>query len=640
MKGVARLVKSKTRLVRYLWLISVLFGGGFATYQLATLFMAYYSYQVNVQVHDLNEEPAFPDVTICNLNPLYEATTDYLSFSEYLSVLYELNDRFYASDGAEKIPRDHYAEAYAHMSSITGYFENLYMPDLSNTSTEILKDFIISCKFYSWEWIIIEDIDCITDSAKLYWDPNYSYCATLSLNKLPDLSTRVRGLTVILYLSDVSSMVAPTYSHDFLHSKSSGALVSINPPSSVPNLKNSIMVSPGYETTIHVKVTERELKPAPYGNCKPMEYFDISGESLNAAVRYSQSDCISLCRQRQILKQCNCLSSNYLTTNDNLKNYVFCGNFSALKLARFLYKYADVIVDTGLNYDKLYMMALSSANYEYMHSGSATFWTDYNGDDDDDNDDVRGSGTGSDYHDQPDYLTVDARRNDSSFHHEQEAQDIPNYETMTEVHDSSSDTSGNYLDMLSSSNTTMETFLQAVKNFICLSTSNKTGGGSCDCPTPCKNFEYTFSISQVPWPNLAYQPAFYCTFIATNPRIHQHFRSYEEITFCSEQGADVLQHYDYYDSIRNNFLQLNVMFPSAKKTVLKDKASSSWETLFSNIGGTLNLWIGVTFITLIEICELLSDILNDIRCRGQQNRRKVSSETRVAWTVNSNDYSL
>ena len=61
--------------------------------------------------------------------------------------------------------------------------------------------------------------------------------------------------------------------------------------------------------------------------------------------------------------------------------------------------------------------------------------------------------------------------------------------------------------------------------------------------------------------------------------------------------------------MRDNFLEIEVFWGSNDMTVLKEVASVGLENLIGNMGGLLNLWVGITFITLIELIECFLKLL-------------------------------
>ena len=268
----------------------------------------------------------------------------------------------------------------------------------------------------------------------------------------------------------------------------------------------------------------------------------------NSRIRYEQSTCTDLCIQDQLIKNCSCLNSDLSVTGEYLRDYSFCANASIAITAE-----SDFLE-----------MLQSSCPEEYA--------------------DIK-------------------NRKEKNLLKKKEKN-----ECVKKI----------YKKVLKTQNPKLlQDLNNTVNQLLCVLTSD-LGSTACDCPQPCHSAEYEkTSISQAPWPHWSYSYAFYCKIIVPhlekNPH-HENFKKYQKnFGDCSEM--------DDYDDIFNtsshnsedkelikNFLQLNVIFEHKKKTVYTTKPAVTWETLFSNIGGTLNLWIGITFITFVEVFELIFDV--------------------------------
>jgi hypothetical protein len=134
----------------------------------------------------------------------------------------------------------------------------------------------------------------------------------------------------------------------------------------------------------------------------------------------------------------------------------------------------------------------------------------------------------------------------------------------------------------------------------------------CDCPQACESQYYVKSLSQAPWPHPSYQVAFYNTYINGT-----------DIDTDLDLGADILAHEaamtkegaNHNDEklidlevIKKNFLQLNIFFDENMYTDIHDKSAINVSVLLATIGGALNLWIGITIMTLVELFELLYNL--------------------------------
>ena len=64
-----------------------------------------------------------------------------------------------------------------------------------------------------------------------------------------------------------------------------------------------------------------------------------------------------------------------------------------------------------------------------------------------------------------------------------------------------------------------------------------------------------------------------------------------------------------FEDIKSRGLQLNVYYPKLSYFKLTESRKTSTVDLLSNIGGTLGLYIGISFLSLVEIVELFLEVL-------------------------------
>ena len=156
---------------------------------------------------------------------------------------------------------------------------------------------------------------------------------------------------------------------------------------------------------------------------------------------------------------------------------------------------------------------------------------------------------------------------------------------------------------------------------------------SCQCLLPCQEKLYVYDSASSPWPGESYQLHFYDKYIAGKPYAKR-FQMYGVLA-NEARIARIYNNYsleflgEIHDKLRKtelmsrNFAQLNVYFDKAMVTELKDEESITVPTLLANVGGSLNLWIGITFCTLIELIDLIYRLL----CQGHDsNQGQVKSQ--------------
>jgi hypothetical protein len=64
-----------------------------------------------------------------------------------------------------------------------------------------------------------------------------------------------------------------------------------------------------------------------------------------------------------------------------------------------------------------------------------------------------------------------------------------------------------------------------------------------------------------------------------------------------------------YETIKSRTLELNIYYAELSYTKISESPQTSIIDLFSNIGGTMGLYVGVSFLSFIEIVEALLEII-------------------------------
>ena len=104
----------------------------------------------------------------------------------------------------------------------------------------------------------------------------------------------------------------------------------------------------------------------------------------------------------------------------------------------------------------------------------------------------------------------------------------------------------------------------------------------CDCPVECERTYYTYSNSIAEFPTLKY---------SNYIRNYSQFRlNYSNMT---------------YEEMRKNVAKVNIFYDELKQTVLSESVKTEISDLISNLGGLLGLFLGLSFLSLIEFVELI-----------------------------------
>ena len=107
------------------------------------------------------------------------------------------------------------------------------------------------------------------------------------------------------------------------------------------------------------------------------------------------------------------------------------------------------------------------------------------------------------------------------------------------------------------------------------------------CPLECNSIEYEVSTSSLAFPN-----RYYRTLLAQTSAI---------------KSANVS-----LDDINSSVLRFNLFYETLAYTIQRETASMDAFTIMSNFGGTLGLFLGVSFLSFIELFELVYRLLHAI----------------------------
>ena len=539
-KGVPKVLKSRRKPLQLLWLLAVLFGGGMAAYQLTSLLIKYFSYLTTTKLQEINKAPEFPDVTVCNLNPLKEmSVADVTAVGDVTADDMSQALRKFANENPRMSGRayEYFAELLpdvnvsapemdaigAAVFSTSGYFQSLPYGDLASTARELREVLFRDCVFYSWDMAVL-DLKCDETTVTGFFFPEHFMCYTISVPE--DHSHKVKGVSSIFYLGKDAHATFPLFNLNLAGDKSKGMKVVVHPRHSLPSLTDGDSVAPGHESTIRLTPTYTEMLPEPYGECVDRKYLEYTNEYTPVPgpvppYLYTADSCRNHCYQDYVIRKCSCFDPIHRYTLkqalENL-NTTLCGNTTFIKTTSKGVKEIDVKEE-----------ALSVLLLRF-------------------------------------HCALKAR--------------------------------------------------QSVDDL------------NCTCLKACKYIRYTRSISQTPWPTTDHQLGLVSKYIY-GTTIHDHFKDYttllEQYTVGSVTGADnIHQVLSQLGDIEKSFLQVNILLTDKRYEVVSEHAVITWDIILANMGGAFNLWIGISFITLIEMCDLLYNLIIILRKGGMTTTPKTA----------------
>ena len=157
----------------------------------------------------------------------------------------------------------------------------------------------------------------------------------------------------------------------------------------------------------------------------------------------------------------------------------------------------------------------------------------------------------------------------------------------------------------------MNTWLARVQ---CMKEVRNVAMVSCSkiCKPPCTERTYNTQFSKSKWPLATAMPAFFKKYIWNKPYSHQ----YKNKSEWMETPQTHL--------VTKNFLYLYVQSSDTLISTYSEEVTISFSNFLSRLGGSLNLWCGITIIVLMEILEMVYKIVKYTVTIKKQKSAKVS----------------
>ena len=180
-RGVSKVLKSRNWFLRIFWLVSVFASLSILVWQLSAVFVKYFKYPIDTTVEEGNTRAGFPDVTICNIYPITDISSD-LTWEEYLDDIKIQRNSFSLEivnswNADWNMSLEEYEEVWNELQTPAGYFLNFPIIDGNGSSGNRM---IIDCKYLDWSWSTMNHINCMAN-IRMIWNPTYYQCYTLSL---------------------------------------------------------------------------------------------------------------------------------------------------------------------------------------------------------------------------------------------------------------------------------------------------------------------------------------------------------------------------------------------------------------------------------------------------------------------------
>lgn len=133
----------------------------------------------------------------------------------------------------------------------------------------------------------------------------------------------------------------------------------------------------------------------------------------------------------------------------------------------------------------------------------------------------------------------------------------------------------------------------------------------CKCYLPCTEYTYRTTMSESAWPGEQYVDDFFEDMILVPHLNGTTTNAYTQLKKTYEQSRNSnVTDPKFARLIRENFARVNVYFRDLDVIIQKEKPSYAVSNLWSDIGGTIGLWAGLSLITLFECIALIARMIS------------------------------
>lgn len=128
-----------------------------------------------------------------------------------------------------------------------------------------------------------------------------------------------------------------------------------------------------------------------------------------------------------------------------------------------------------------------------------------------------------------------------------------------------------------------------------------------ECPLECDSVSYSLSSSYLSYPTRAYSDI-----LLNDPKMQAKFTQFNYSLFTHER-------------LKENILSLNVYYDQLKYTTIREMIKTTPSDLVAIVGGILGLFLGMSFLSFIELLEIFLEII----CILLENALKSSKSSKI-----------
>lgn len=115
----------------------------------------------------------------------------------------------------------------------------------------------------------------------------------------------------------------------------------------------------------------------------------------------------------------------------------------------------------------------------------------------------------------------------------------------------------------------------------CVTVSEKKANDICNCPLSCEEAIYDIQVSSAVWPS------------------RMHYENYRHLYLTPNSTDESLS----YEGYRETKLRLRIYYDTLDYTVYKQNPMYQTSEIFSQVGGQMGLWLGLSLVIVVECLE-------------------------------------
>ena len=311
-RGIARIIKSNDKFLKFMWIVAVLACTAVLVFLFVTLFTKFFNWPVTTKFGEDNKgKIVFPDVTVCSLNRFLNSINN-KDIEEYFNTVSQL----------ENAKNNSTSWIFGLLNSISGFMVNkITDPDPAYYDmlfTECLK-LITECQVFYENWQSADECNYNISA-----NAEYGLCLTIRTSQLDNAKNRlIRGMSLILNIGPPNLNTIP-FDVSLTSSQAQGAVISIHPSGTSADIKRGLTVGPGTETVVKIVQTntERLDKPHSAQGCTEQKMLTESPKEA-----YTLDFCNDHCLQKTIFQECGCIA-HWFDIPETLSEVPFCANIS------------------------------------------------------------------------------------------------------------------------------------------------------------------------------------------------------------------------------------------------------------------------------------------------------------------------